>query len=408
MRKLIILLILCSLSVNGWGQAKAAKKMMEKMSVKSTKKAAFEAAKKRSEKELLKEGMARTGRKYTGQALGDRIVRRSLRESVMKEMEKEGVTSFLEYGHRQALKDLRSLGLSNFKRKVVNKEAATATKPAAYHMLIENNALQAGKRASKDEAKKLLGKTVGKIIKLYEGKEAIAFLDKNNKEIAKQIKVLMGKGGPFEHPDYHKFICEVGENGDVIVRNSHPDALSSAIKIKGNTITSYSGGTKKCGASNMFLDKPLPNKKYVVDDGKYVFSTDAKGRTSSVVAKYDKTPTEIKPSLDEGRRKLGVLDKGGNTATHDAGHITQHNLGGINEGINLVPMKNTWQRSGGEWRKFEEQEEKIIAEALGNGKNVTSKRQLVYSGDSKIPSKIIVEVMVDGKSKISKTLVCPN
>ena len=162
MRKLIILLILCSLSVNGWGQAKAAKKMMEKMSVKSTKKAAFEAAKKRSEKELLKEGMARTGRKYTGQALGDRIVRRSLRESVMKEMEKEGITSFLEYGYRQALKDLRSLGVSNFKRGVINKEAATATKPTAYHMLIENNALQAGKRASKDEAKKLLGKTVGK------------------------------------------------------------------------------------------------------------------------------------------------------------------------------------------------------------------------------------------------------
>ena len=157
----------------------------------------------------------------------------------------------------------------------------------------------------------------------------------------------------------------------------------------------------------MFLDKPLPNKKYVVDDGKYVFSTDAKGRTSSVVAKYDKTPTEIKPSLDEGRRKLGVLDKGGNTATHDAGHITQHNLGGINEGINLVPMKNTWQRSGGEWRIFEEQEEKIISEALSSGKTVTSSRQLVYTGDSKMPSSIIVKVMVDGKSMITRTFACP-
>ena len=56
---------------------------------------------------------------------------------------------------------------------------------------------------------------------------------------------------------------------------------------------------------------------------------------------------------------------------------------------------------------FEQQEEKIIAEALSSGKTVTSSRQLVYTGDAKMPSSIIVKVMVDGKSMITRTLVCP-
>lgn len=348
--------------------------------------------------------------KDAGKEIAEQYTKRLIRREVMETAEKNGSKTLGSYFITQTKKHLKNQTADYSKS-----FGSYASRNKAYKNRIKYSRKGNGSKQSlaqkriksKTMQSKTLHSGVGKIIKRYEGKDAIAFLEKNNKEIANQIKTLMGKGGPFEHPDYHKFICEVGENGDVIVRNSHPDALSSAIKIKGNTITAYSGGTKKCGASNMFLDKPLPNKKYVVDDGKYVFSTDAKGRTSSVVAKYDKTPTEIKPSLDEGRRKLGVLDKGGNTATHDAGHITQHNLGGINEGINLVPMKNTWQRSGGEWRMFEEQEEKIIAEALSSGKTVTSSRQLVYTGDSKMPSSIIVKVMVDGKSMITKTLVCP-
>lgn len=299
---------------------------------------------------------------------------------------------------------------------IVEKSVKEEGEQTAKHLLGKSAKSAVGSRISKNAAlkqamgieSKALRTGVGKIISRHEGKDVIIFLEKNNPGLAKQLKNMMKEGGPFHHPDYQNFICEVGEHGDLIIRNPHPDALSSAIRVKGNTITAYSGGTKKCGASNMFLDKPLPNKKYVVDDGKYVFSTDAKGRTSSVVAKYDESVTDIKPPLDDGRRKMGVLDKGGNTKIHDAGHITQHNQGGINESINLVPMNNSWQRSGGAWREFEVDEEKIIAEAIRNGKTVTSTRQLVYSGDSQIPSSIIVKVMVDGKSKIAKTLVCPN
>ena len=47
-----------------------------------------------SEKELLKEGIERTGKKYTGQALGEQIVKKSIRNSILEKMEKEGIACF--------------------------------------------------------------------------------------------------------------------------------------------------------------------------------------------------------------------------------------------------------------------------------------------------------------------------
>lgn len=340
---------------------------------------------KAAEKEIAKDA---------GKEIAEQYSKRIIRREILETAEKKGSKTLAAHWVSQAKNHLKKH--SKDFSKSFNSYSARSK---AYKTKL--------KSSRKNGGTTILRSDVGKIIERYEGKELFEFLEKNNKEIAKQLRDLMKKGGPFEHPDYHKFICEVGENGDVIIRNSHPDALSSAIRVKGNTITAYSGGTTKCGASNMFLDKPLPNKKYVVDDGKYIFSTDAEGRTSAVVAKYDKVASEVKPPLDAGRRKMGVLDKGGNTATHDAGHITQHNLGGINEGINLVPMNNTWQRSGGAWRSFEEQEEKIIAKALEQGKTVTSSRKLIYSGNSQIPSGIEVNVQVDGETMIATLLECP-
>ena len=76
-----------------WGQAKAAKKLVERISTKSAKKAAYEAAKKRTYNDLVAEGVNRTGRKYTGEALGKQIAKRAVREHTLKMMEKEGFES---------------------------------------------------------------------------------------------------------------------------------------------------------------------------------------------------------------------------------------------------------------------------------------------------------------------------
>ena len=102
----------------------------------------------------------------------------------------------------------------------------------------------------------------------------------------------------------------------------------------------------------------------------------------------------------EERRDLMVKQKDSRGAeVDDAGHIFQKNMGGINEGINLVPMNSKWQRNGGQWRNFEKYEEKIIRDAMSKGQTVISERHLIYGGNSKRPSKIRITVVVGGKKE---------
>lgn len=139
MKRILFLLFICLLpSFCVFGQTKAVSKIATKISTKATKKAAFEAAKRRTAKELLEEGIARTGRKYTGEALGQQITKRAIRENVLKRMEKEGIESFLMFGKNEALKDMQRLGISNVKQGILVREAATATRPSAYHAAIES------------------------------------------------------------------------------------------------------------------------------------------------------------------------------------------------------------------------------------------------------------------------------
>ena len=57
---------------------------------------------------------------------------------------------------------------------------------------------------------------------------------------------------------------------------------------------------------------------------------------------------------------------------------------------------------------MESREEAIIKEAQDNGANeITSRRELIYDGDSKRPSKIKFETIVDGEVKISEVVYYP-
>lgn len=136
MKKVVFILLLLATSCVSFCQTKAVTKIAERISAKGAKEAAFKTASKRTAEELLREGIERTGKKYTGEALGEQIAKRVLRENVMKRMEKEGMESFLDYGKSQALKEFERMGTSNVKRNIILKEAATATRPSAYHMAI--------------------------------------------------------------------------------------------------------------------------------------------------------------------------------------------------------------------------------------------------------------------------------
>ena len=250
------------------------------------------------------------------------------------------------------------------------------------------------------------------VTKHLEGQEALDWLKENHPEVYDNINGTFEDGRCFQNRDYwkDKLVCEEKKDGSLEIYMDEPSAENSRITIKVDFVYGDSGCSegKFNQAPNMFLDDPMPNKTYVID-GTTTFKTDDLGRT--VLAEQDRTnpSNDVKTDLDNGRRILVDKFKDGlDSSKEDAGHILQKNQGGIDEVINLVPMDKDWQRNGGEWRSLESREETIIKDAQDNGaKEITSRRELIYDGDSKRPSKIKFETIVDGEVKISEVVDCP-
>ena len=249
--------------------------------------------------------------------------------------------------------------------------------------------------------------------KHLEGQEALDWLKENHPNVYDNINGTFDDGRCFQNRDYwkDKLVCEEKKDGSMEIYMDDPSAENSRITIKGDLVCGDSGCSKGkfSQAPNMFLDDPMPNKAYNVDRTT-TFETDGLGRT--VLAEQDRTNPvgdNGKEQLDKDRRILVDKFKDGlDSSKEDAGHILQKNQGGIDEVINLVPMDKEWQRSGGEWRNLESREESVIKDAQDNGaKEITSRREIIYDGDSKRPSKIKFETIVDGEVKISEAVDCP-
>lgn len=144
----------------GYSQSAAIKKIATKFSSKTIKKEAFHSAAKRSEKELLKEGIERTGKKYTGQALGEQIVKKSIRNSILEKMKKEGIASFFGYSTFVSDNTIKRIGKS--KLNVFNE--AKRSRLSNYSNAVRNN-------ASESVAKKELKRDAAHLIALYCTKE---------------------------------------------------------------------------------------------------------------------------------------------------------------------------------------------------------------------------------------------
>ena len=155
--KKILSLIFLAVFVTSYGyyQSAAIKKIATKISSKTIKKEAFHAAAKRSEKELLKEGIERTGKKYTGQALGEQIVKKSLRKSIMEKMEKEGIESFFGYSTHVSDNIIKRIGKSR-----LNLDDAKSSKLANYANAVRNN-------ASKSAAEKVVKREAVHLVATY-------------------------------------------------------------------------------------------------------------------------------------------------------------------------------------------------------------------------------------------------
>lgn len=93
------------------------------------------------------------------------------------------------------------------------------------------------------------------------------------------------------------------------------------------------------------------------------------------------------PRNEYAQRVAGRLDR---LPTDDGGHLIATRFNGSGSLDNLVPMDSNLNR--GKWRLMEDE----WAKALGAGKEVSVKIEVVYSGLSQRPTEFIVNYWIDG------------
>lgn len=135
--------------------------------------------------------------------------------------------------------------------------------------------------------------------------------------------------------------------------------------------------------------KLQPNTTYELNGN--VYTTDENGRIISCEAKPVRSPEN--PRDNEVQRQAG----GENRRPNDqGGHIVGRDMNGDGGIGNLVAMDSKINQS--DYKRMEND----IKSALDEGKEVTTKTEMTYSGDSARPDKITTTVTNDGKDTVYK------
>lgn len=135
--------------------------------------------------------------------------------------------------------------------------------------------------------------------------------------------------------------------------------------------------------------KLQPNITYELNGN--IYTTDEKGRIICCVAKPLLSPENSRDN--EAQRLAGGEDRRPND---QGGHIVGRDMKGDGGIGNLVAMDSKINQS--DYKRMEND----IKAALGEGRDVTTKTEMTYSGDSERPDKITVTVTVDGIDTIYK------
>lgn len=135
--------------------------------------------------------------------------------------------------------------------------------------------------------------------------------------------------------------------------------------------------------------KLQPNTTYELNGN--VYTTNENGRIISCEAKPVRSPEN--PRDNEAQRQAG----GENRRPNDqGGHIVGRDMNGDGGIGNLVAMDSKINQS--DYKRMEND----IKSALDEGKEVTTKTEMTYSGDSERPDNITVTVTNDGKDTVYK------
>lgn len=135
--------------------------------------------------------------------------------------------------------------------------------------------------------------------------------------------------------------------------------------------------------------KLQPNMTYELNGNLY--TTDEKGRIISCEAKPVRSPENSRDN--EAQRQAGGEDRRPND---QGGHIVGRDMNGDGDIGNLVAMDSKINQS--DYKRMEND----IKTALDERKDVTTKTEMTYSGDSERPDKITVTVTADGKDTVYK------
>ena len=168
---------------------------------------------------------------------------------------------------------------------------------------------------------------------------------------------------------------------------SVPDLDKSIVKDLVNSSKGTETDTTKFddnGNPYMKDGELLPNNTYELNGN--VYTTDDQGRIISCEATPKSTPEN--PRDNKAQEQSGGEDR---RDGDQGGHIVGRDMGGDSGAGNLVPMDGRLNQS--DFKRMENE----IKKALSDGKDVTTKTEFTYSGDSKRPDKITVTVTIDGK-----------
>ena len=133
----------------------------------------------------------------------------------------------------------------------------------------------------------------------------------------------------------------------------------------------------------------LPNTTYELNGN--VYTTDENGRIVHVEAVPERTPEN--PRDNTAQQRCGGEDR---LPTDQGGHVVSRDLGGDSGDGNLVAMDSRINQS--DYKCMEND----VKAALDEGKEVTTKTDISYDGDSERPDKITVTVTIDGKDTVYK------
>lgn len=254
--------------------------------------------------------------------------------------------------------------------KKVGKETSEEVAETTARTAIKNTAKVTSKSVVKNSA--VLGKALKELI----------LSDKNAKLLYEGLSNRVSK-------DFADgIVVTTSKKGVEMVSEEFP---TSYIRMNKNLIFARGGSLKNAGPVNEFLNVPLPNKTYIIDDV-FTYKTDELGRVISCSADRTKAFNTIQRNAQRHTKvQQNVVNELGGQVGDDGGHLFANNTGGLNELINQVPMPSELNRNG-LWRKLEMIEEN----ALKEGKEVFSKRNLLYKGTEKRPYAIEFIYKIDG------------